>query len=268
MSGLIDPSNELGDIKGLTRDLSAAVTGKVDKPKVEPEEPAVPAKYKGKTKAQLIDMHQNAETQLGRVGNDLGQYRTLTDELLDLKRKEDLVQGGADPVEITSTDILDKPTESVRSVVEDVLNSRDRKTQQEDNLMDAETMAFNRVHPDAGVVANSPEFQEWVQASPVRQRTAQQAYQSDWMAADALLNEWKALSPSGSSEADTNEDKDLEAARNASTESVSGSDASASSGKIYRRIDLIKLKLEQPELYADEGYQSEIMRAYAEGRVR
>jgi hypothetical protein len=266
MRGLVDPTNDPGDIKGLTKDLTDAVNSKTSKQEpLEAAEDDVPAKYKGKTRAEIIAMHQNAESKLGQVGNEIGEMRSLTDRLLDLKRKEDLEQGGYTPKEITSSDILDRPTESVRDVVEDLLTAREREAQREAQLYDEETAIFNSVHPDAGAIVNQPEFLEWVKSSPVRQRTAAAAAQRDWEAADALLNEWKSLPQDRAPE--RGGDDSIEKARKASTESVGASSASSSSGKKYRRMDLIKLKLEQPDVYSDPQFQDEIMRAYSEGRV-
>ena len=39
-------------------------------------------------------------------------------------------------------------------------------------------------------------------------------------------------------------------------------------GKVYRRADLIALKQQRPEVYADPVFQQEILQAYADGRVK
>jgi hypothetical protein len=87
---------------------------------------------------------------------------------------------------------------------------------------------------------------------------------------DALLKEWKASQSSQESTEVTDKEADhLKEARKASTESAGQSSTpDAPKGKVYRRLDLIRLKLEDPEAYADESFQREIIKAYAEGRVK
>lgn len=263
MSGLIDSKPDSGNASNVLKELKEA-TSEGQAPEAPSE---TPQKYQGKTKNQIIEMHQNAESRLGTLGNDLGHYRTLTDKLLDLKRTDDLVSGGAAPeaITISSTDLLDKPTESVQAIVRSEMELGQRQTQERVDAETAEMSAFNQLHPDAGTIVNIAEFQEWVQSSPIRKRAAQEAYNKNWESADVLMQDYKqSLEASQEPAGDPN----IAAAKNAATESVGQSSASTSTGKIYRRLDLVRLKLEQPEVYSDPTFQDEILRAYAEGRVR
>jgi hypothetical protein len=75
------------------------------------------------------------------------------------------------------------------------------------------------------------------------------------------------MRPAAASSA-TQQKADTEGARKASLEGGSGNDAAAPTGKVYRRADLIRLKMEKPQVYEDPGFQAEILLAYAQGRVK
>lgn len=273
--------NAPGSTKQLREDLTAAVTQEnSDAQKPAPKATDVPEKYQGKSVEDVIDMHRNAESALGRATNELGQYKSMTDSLLDLKRREDLVKGGADAAGITeielpsisSTDLLDNPTEAINRVVETRLtaDSQKRETEAAERVLSGLEQDFATKHPDAGEIAASDKFVAWVGKSPLRLRAARAAYEKDWQSGIDLLDEYKAQSSQDASDDDNaNEEAALEAARQASTLSAGASQVGdGTKGKTYRRLDLIRLKLEDPEAYGDPGFQQEIMRAYSEGRVK
>lgn len=287
MTTLVDIDNETkpGDLDQLRKDLAAAAESESEQPSDDaPVEEKLPEKYRGKSMEDIIEMHRNAESELGRRGNELGQYKQLTDQLLDLKRRDDLVKGGADPdnldedddplPKITSEDLFDDPDAAVAKAVEARLKREERKRKKMEAQTEAQKLEteFMERHPDAAEIANDEKFVEWVNKSPSRQMLAQAAYQNNWAAGSTLLDEWKMRNSSVEEEAPKEERKsneNIEAARKASTASVGASTAAdAPTGKVYRRLDLIRLKLEDPEAYADPSFQQEIMRAYSEGRVK
>lgn len=270
-------SSTPGDLDKLRKDLTEATTSQErPKEKAEPES-EFPDKYRGKSVEDIIKMHQNAESELGRRGNELGQYKKLTDELLDLKRRSDLAKGGAEQEEteeielpkISSTDLLDDPNQALEKLLQarDKSQERKRQRQEAESAKQELERTFAQNHPDAEAIVQSPEFVKWVSDSTARSLLGYQAAQGDLVAGDALLTEWKAAHHSEEEEVVKQEDH-LQKARKASTESQGTSRTpDAPTGKKYRRLDLIRLKLEDPEAYADEAFQREIIRAYAEGRV-
>jgi hypothetical protein len=274
-------NDEPGNLDQLKQDLSDAIQPAEEQPADNPAPAAKPNKYEGKSVDDVIDMHRNAESALGRRNNELGQYKQLTDKLLAMdKRSDDLRQGGASEAdieedalpELSSTDFLDNPTESVAKVVDARLTHSERKRQARDaeDAMTAAGQDFADKHPDAGEIAHDPEFIEWVKASPLRQRAALAAYNKDFSAGTDLLDEYKSTrKPKEDITVDEQEEARLAAARAASTESTGASQTGDKpTGKVYRRLDLIRLKLEDPEAYSDPAFQTEIMAAYAQGRVK
>ena len=55
-------------------------------PKEEPKGTELPEKYRGKTAAEIADMHMNAEQELGRVRNEVGSMRGLISDLSAIQR--------------------------------------------------------------------------------------------------------------------------------------------------------------------------------------
>lgn len=279
-SALVDIKNEdgVGNLDKLRKDLAEAVTKPVEDAPAEEPKSQEPEKYRGKSREDIMEMHMNAERKIGMTGNELGQYKQLTDQLLDLKRRDDLAKGGAEAEEeeplpaITSTDILDNPEEALGRAIDARLNRVERQREKKEQQTQEERLAaaFNSRHPDAAELANDPEFVEFVQSSPSRQMLASAALQAgNLYAANTLLDEYKSRKPKAEEREEPARDSNIEAARKASTVSTGASSASdAPAGKVYSRLDLIRLKLEDPETYGSEAFQDEILRAYAEGRVK
>lgn len=289
MIELADASSEVGNLDSLEKELDQAVRERISVSTLTPAtgketkgtDPNLPEKLQGKSLAEIADMYQNLESLHGRTANELGTMRTLADRLLDLKRTDDLRltnngKPATKPVEITSAELLEKPTEALdrfassrESALESRLDSRLNRLEQ--SLLGTQ---FASKHPDAEVTAKSPEFNEWVRQSRVRQRAAASAAAGDFMVADDLLTEFKASRSARATnkDAETDEKTNLAAARAASLETGAaakgnaGGDAKA--GKVYSRAAIMRLRLEDPEKYYSDDYQTEIQSAYAEGRVK
>lgn len=241
----------------------------------------VPDKFKGKSVKDILESYSNLESRYGTMANDLGVQRQLTDRLLDLKRDGDLSKNGAQTatrqkLEVTAAEILDKPAETL----DRVLAQREQGfTQQVDQRLQRIEMniaerEFKTRHSDFQTVVNDPKFAAWVQSSPIRLRAAATANQGNWQIADELLSEFKSSNRShtttSTTDSKTQTSADLEGARRATLESSGGgsSDGTAKkSGTIYKRTDLMRLRIEDPEAYYDEGFQAEILKAHHEKRV-
>lgn len=275
---IVDLDNDEADIENLKKDLLEASDpdAENDEDVAEEGEDELPEKYRGKSLEDVIKMHQNAESELGRKGNELGQYMSLTDQLLQLKRAEDLQKGGAssiasdDPdIEISTDELLDNPKAALDKLVNARIEQYNRNREQQDaqRTMQERMTAFQKRHPDAQEITSRAEFREWVEGSPSRQLAASHAAQGDLDIGDALLSEWKALQEQELAE--KGKRKAMAEAKKAGTERRGSSKVSdAPTGKTYKRLDLIRLKLQDPEAYGDPSFQEEIMRAYAEGRVK
>jgi hypothetical protein len=118
-------------------------------------------------------------------------------------------------------------------------------------------------HPDFTEVVNDPGFAEWVKGSSVRMGLYAKAdTEYDFDSANELLSTYKALK--GIKAKQTEETG--ETARNLKAAGVDVGGTGEASKRVYRRADLIRLKMTNPQRY--EALADEIMQAYNEDRVR
>lgn len=261
------PSEDEEQVEQVTEAEPEAQATPEPEPQPEPEE--LPSKYKGKSLAEIVKMHQEAEKLIGRQAQEVGEVRKLADELLKRQlntpkeevktaTKEDEIDFFADPDTAVSKKIEKHP-----AILEAKQQALALKQMQTLNRLQQE-------FPDFQATVNDPEFAEWVKASPVRlQLYAQADAQGDYNSAAELLGTWNYVKPKTKVEpapAEQEVKKQQRAAVKQATVDVGGPTGSAPSAKVYRRTDLIRLQLEDPDRYIQ--LQPEIMAAYAEGRVK
>lgn len=277
----------------------AAAPKKEDIPGEAAGDEEIPADLKGKTPAQLAKMYRDAQSLIGRQGQELGEFRRKADQLIQASlaaiaaKKEAAPAAKVDaPAEQDDTEFFAKPKEAIaRAIAEHPLIKQltAQMSQAEKdkviNVATTNTERFNKAHPDAPQIIQDPEFRAWVGASKVRQQLLAQAHSKfDFDAGDEVFSTWKALkgvkaapaAGEGTSETDA-ATAASEAARalakrkqalNAAKTPTGGNGVQNKGGakKIYRRADVLKLMEQDPDRY--EALSGEIQQAYAEGRVR
>jgi hypothetical protein len=227
----------------------------------EPEVPKVPEKYSGKSFEDIVKMHQEAEKLIGRQAQEVGEMRKLADQLIqqNLNKEQPVAK------QETEIDFFEDPKTAVQKAVEthpDIIAAREAA--QQFKKMQTQQM-LQQKHPDFAEVVGDGEFQEWVKASPIRLNMFALAdSQYDFQAADELLSTFKQIR-SVKTQQTTDAGKQV-LKQNLKAAAVDTGGTGESSAKVYRRADLIRLKMTDPDRY--EQLQPEIMKAYAEGRVR
>ena len=264
--------DELNENDSQSQENFADITATENSVKVEATQPEsvevkedVPEKYKGKSLAEIAKMHEEAEKLIGRQANEVGELRKLTDEILKQQLANTKPKQEENSAEV---DFWSDPDTYLNKKLEnhpDILAAKQAQLQMK-HQQASETL--HKKHPDMLDVVKSQDFQDWVAASKVRTQLYVAAdSQFDTDAADELLSTYKALTGKKADEgkqqakelADSR-DKQLKAA------SVDLGGGNATSRKIYRRTDLIRLRMQDPARY--EALADEIMLAYQEGRVK
>lgn len=258
---LIDDNDELTPVNDIS-ELDAEAQKQEAAAPAEAPEVKIPDKYRGKSLEEIVEMHQQAEKLIGRQAQEVGEVRRLADQLL----KQQLSQKQPEPIkEENELDFFEDPKLAVKKAVEshpDVLAAKQAAAQMRQLQTQA---ALAKKHPDFAEVVRDGEFIEWVKASPMRLNMYALAdAQYDYNAADELISTFKQIRTAKTQQvqetATATRDKNLKAA------SVDTGGTGETSKKIYRRADLIRLRLENPDRY--DALQDEIMKAYTEGRVR
>ena len=262
--------NELLDNQNQTADNITDEPSNEAIPPVEtkPPEEELPEKYKGKSALEIAKMHQEAEKLIGRQANEVHEVRSLADQLL--KQQLDSNKKIAAPIEESlEEDFFADPASAVNRQVEKhpaVLEARQAALEMK-KMKTAQQLSTK--HPDFATIASDAGFQDWVKSSAIRINLFAKAdAEYDFESADELLSTYKELRQIKQQNQTTQtaavESKAQEQAMKAATVDVGGS--GETSRKVYRRADLIKLRMTDPERYM--ALQDEIMSAYAQGRVK
>jgi hypothetical protein len=220
----------------------------------------VPPEYQGKTQAELIKMHQEAQSRLGTQGSEVGELRRIVDDFI-LKQSEtkapepaEEVDFFADPDKAVESKIANHP--AIREAQETTLRIKQEQAKQE---------LINK-HPDAQEIIQTPEFINWVKSDDIRMELLTRADQQyDSKAADNLFSQWKQIKQSSQAAVQNEVEARKDTVKRASTGGAKGS-TEAPSKKIYRRADIIELMKTDPRRY--QSMEPEIRKAYMEKRVR
>ena len=263
-------SNEQEEVQDITTPVPDSTTaGKTEEAgvKAEPIE-ELPEKYRGKSALDIAKMHQEAEKLIGRQANEVHEVRSLADQLL--KQQLDSNKRIAAPIEESlEDDFFADPASAVNRQVEKhpaVLEARQAALEMK-KMKTAQQLSSK--HPDFATVASDAGFQDWVKSSAIRLNLFAKAdAEYDFESADELLSTYKELRQIKQQTQNTQtaavENKAQAQAMKAATVDVGGS--GETSRKVYRRADLIKLRMTDPDRYM--ALQDEIMSAYAQGRVK
>lgn len=231
--------------------------------RAEQEAPKIPEKYRGKSVEEIVQMHQEAEKLIGRQAQEVGDLRKLADDFL--KQQLSVRNEQKPAVEESEIDFFEDPKKAVQKAVEthpDVLAAKQAAS--EFKRMQTQAMLAQK-HPDFSQVVGDPEFIEWVKGSPIRLNMFALAdAQYDFASADELLSTFKQIRSTKTQQTKTDGQQALKQNLKAASVDVGGT--GEAQRKIYRRADLIRLRMTDPARY--EALEPEIRQAYAEGRVR
>jgi hypothetical protein len=242
-----DDKEELGELE-------------IEQQKIE-QKPELPEKYREKSLDEIVKMHQEAEKLIGKQAQEVGEVRKLADELI----KQNLGSRQQTRQEEPEVDFFENPQRAVQRTVDnhpDILAAR-QITQEMKRAQIQQKLA--QEHPDFGEIAKDQDFANWVKSSPVRIKIFEQADSGyDYDSANELLSTYKQLR--SVKQKQTSDDGEVTRKQNLKAVGVDVGGSGESSKKVYRRADLIRLKMQDPNRY--DALSDEIMAAYQEGRVR
>jgi len=242
-----DDKEELGELE-------------IEQQKIE-QKAELPEKYREKSLDEIVKMHQEAEKLIGKQAQEVGEVRKLADELI----KQNLGSRQQTRQEEPEVDFFENPQKAVQRTVDnhpDILAAR-QVTQEMKRAQIQQRLA--QEHPDFGDIAKDQDFANWVKSSPIRIKIFEQADSGyDFDSANELLSTYKQLR--SVKQKQTSDDGEVTRKQNLKAVGVDVGGSGESSKKVYRRADLIRLKMQDPNRY--DALSDEIMAAYQEGRVR
>jgi hypothetical protein len=207
-------------------------------------------------------MHQEAEKLIGKQAQEVGEVRKLADELIkqNLSSKQQPIKE-----EEPEVDFFENPQKAVQKTIDshpDVIAARQagiefKKAQIQQKLAQA--------HSDYVQVAQDQDFVNWVKSSPVRLGLYAKAdSEFDFDSANELISTYKELRSVKTKQAE--QAGQTARANSMKAAAVDTGGTGEGSKKVYRRADLIRLKMTDPSRY--DALSDEIMQAYADGRVK
>jgi len=236
-----------------------------EEPQVEetPQEEEIPDKYKGKSTAEIVRMHQEAEKLLGRQSSEVGELRSVVDSYIQTQLDTN-TPATQEPEE--DIDFFSDPDKAVERAIKNHPSIKAAEAQTQQYKQQTAQSHLQQRHPDMQEILQDGKFVEWIKGSKIRtQLFAQADTQYDYEAADELFTTWKERQQVVGQTVANEKASRKTAVKNASAGNAKGS-GEAASRKVYRRSDIIKLMQTDPDRYL--SLSDEIMQAYQEGRVR
>jgi hypothetical protein len=222
----------------------------------------LPEKYRDKSLDDIVKMHQEAEKLIGKQAQEVGEVRKLADELIKQNLGSRQQQTRQEEPEV---DFFENPQKAVQRTVDshpDIIAARQVTLEMKRSQIQ---QRLAQEHPDFGEIAKDQDFANWVKSSPVRIKIFEQADSGyDFDSANELLSTYKQLR--GVKNKQVSDAGEASRKQTLKAVGVDTGGSGESSKKVYRRADLIRLKMQDPNRY--EALSDEIMVAYQEGRVR
>lgn len=233
------------------------------------------SKYEGKTVDDLIKMHKNAESLIGRQSQEIGSLRRVSDQLLDLKRPTTETKREEVRQPVTVDTLLADPEKALHSAV--ASSDVARRTETAETRLNALEASITKErfvtkHKTFESDLQDPEFITWTKGNKVRAALGQAASQENYEAADNLWEMWdehKTLTGKTKQKSGTTATKHVPSgSRPAPSENTD-------STPTYSRAKLMELrtKVQQGDQAAearwkDPEFQRRMIQAYADDRVR
>jgi len=243
-------------------------TDTVENPEEEqPQEPEsnLPEKYQGKSVEDLVQMHQELEKFSGKQSTEVGELRKVVDNYIQTQLSNQQAPQQQQQ-EDDDVDFFVDPQNAVNRAIDNHPKIKEAEAYTQQARQQATLSQLKSKHPDMESILQDAGFAEWIKGSKVRTQLFVQADQGyDYDAADELFSLWKEKTSVAQQTANVEKQARKNTLKSASTGNARGT-AEASRKKVYRRADIIKLMRTDPERY--QSLSDELLKAYAEGRVR
>jgi hypothetical protein len=234
----------------------------------QPQQPEVPEKYKGKSVEDLVQMHQELEKFSGKQSTEVGELRKVVDDYIQtqLSTQQAPQQQQQQDDNDDDVDFFVDPKTAVSRAIDNHPKIKEAQAYTQQYKQQATLAQLKSSHPEMEQILQDPKFAEWIKGSKVRTQLFVQADQAyDYDAANELFSLWKERNQVVQQTAQAEREARKSSVKTASTGNARGT-AEGSRRKVYRRADIIKLMRTDPERY--QSMSDELLKAYAEGRVR
>lgn len=271
MAEFIELNDDQGSADNIINNTTTEETTQVDNSESVAQEPQIPSKYQGKSVEEIIRMHEEAEKLIGRQAQEVGEVRKLADELIKQQLNATQKKDTQPSVEHNEVDFFEDPAKAVNQAVENNPVLKQIKEQQEAQIRQQSMAMLQQRYPNLNEIVSAPEFAEWIKGSKVRIDLFAKANNYDLDSALELLDTYTALKGIKAQQAQQADEtlkkvEDTQRSSNLKAAAVQKGGSGETGKPVYRRVDLIRLRMTDPERY--NAMQDDILQAYAEGRVK
>lgn len=271
MAEFIELNDDEGNADNITNDTTSQEPTQVDTSESVVPEQQIPSKYQGKSVEEIIRMHEEAEKMIGRQAQEVGEVRKLADELIKQQLNATQKKDTQPSVEHNEIDFFEDPATAVNKAVENNPVLKQIKEQQEAQIRQQGAEMLQKRFPNFQEIVTSDEFADWIKGSKVRIDLFAKANNYDIDSAVELLETFttiKGIKAQKAQAADETLKKvdDEQRSNSLKAAAIQKGGTGESSKPIYRRVDLIRLRMNDPDRY--NAMQDEILAAYSEGRVK
>ena len=153
------------------------------------EQEEIPDKYKGKSTAEIVRMHQEAEKLLGRQSSEVGELRKVVDDYIQTQL-DTTTQAPQEAEE--DIDFFSDPDKAVERAIKNHPSIKAAEAQTQQYKQQTAQAQLQQRHPDMQEILQDGKFVDWIKGSKIRtQLFAQADTQYDYEAADELFTLWK-----------------------------------------------------------------------------
>lgn len=235
---------------------------------------SLPAKYQGKSVADIAKMHQEAERRLSQQGQELGEWRTMANSLVGVERATAKKPEPRKPV--TVEEVLTDPDKALNEAIQNHPAIKSATDAAEQLRRTQALTQFKSEFPDFQTDLADQEFKDWIAGSKARANLAIKADQFDIDAARDLWSLWAETKEVRAAKAES-EGATKKAVRNdklnaLTLEGRSGTQIDAT--KRFNRAEMVALNARANQgdkaaqaKWNDPVFQKARLQAYRDGRV-
>jgi len=162
----LDDTTETESVTDITKQEPPVEQPLVDEqPTQELEEQELPDKYKGKSTADIVRMHQEAEKLLGKQSSEVGELRKVVDDYIQtqLSNPEAPQQTSEDEV-----DFFSDPDKAVERAINNHPKIKEAEQVSAQYKQNAAMTELQNRHPDMKDILEDGKFVDWIKGSKIR----------------------------------------------------------------------------------------------------
>ena len=134
---------------------------------LEQDESELPQKYQGKSTAEIIRMHQEAEKLLGKQSSEVGELRKVVDDYIHTQLSEQAPQQSEPEEDI---DFFSDPDRAVERAINNHPKIKEAEKISNQYRHSTALAELQRRHPDMQGILKDGKFAEWIKGSKIRQQ--------------------------------------------------------------------------------------------------